>query len=175
MNRADRMRLLAALEATAGVIRSELKAEAAATFAQDGMAPSWAAEGVTVTGSLIHDCLEVVDEDELMAFLVKEHPDWVMTVVVPRNPDHLRKWLKEQAALGPIDSAVGKLKPGQHAAGKAAIPGTVWVKGGGFKTVSVTVEASTKKRLAELAKQALEGEVPPELGTLFEGRAALES
>jgi hypothetical protein len=168
MNRADRIRLLAALEAAAGTIRTGLKAEAAAEHGKEGMAPSWTAEGVTVSGSQSHDHHEVIDNDELMAYLVAEHPEMVMSVVVPRNPEHLKGWLEEKAKEGPIASMRGKLKPGESAPLAAAIPGVVFVRGGVFGSISVRVDSGVKRELAARAKAALEQDSSTELASIFQ-------
>lgn len=175
MNRADRVRLLAAVEAIAGAVRQELKAEAAEEHERNGMTASWTAEGVTVSGSQSHDHHEVTDNDELMAYLVAEHPEMIMTIVVPRNPEHLKTWLAQQAAQGPIASMTEKLKPGESAPLAAAIPGVVFVRGGVFNTVSVKVDGSVKRELSARAKEALkEGlDSSRELSWLFR-RALLE-
>jgi hypothetical protein len=168
VNRADRIRLLAALDAIAGQIRTGLKAEAADEHAREGMAPSWKAEGVTVSGSQSHDHAEIVDQDELMSYLLEEHPEWVTTVVVPRNPEHLKAWLAEQAKLGPIESMRGKLGPGDDAPLAAAIPGVVFVRGGVFGSISVKVDTTVKRELAERARQALAADAPGELASVFQ-------
>jgi hypothetical protein len=167
MNRGDRIRLLAALDAMAGAIRLGLKAEAAEEYDREGMTPTWKAEGVTVSSSQSHDHAEIVDMDELMAYLVAEHPEMVMTVVVPRNPDHLKAWLNERAAEGPIASRAATLKPGESAPLAAAIPGAVFVRGGVFGTISVKVDSGVKRDLSKRATALLAGEAAPGLGGVF--------
>jgi hypothetical protein len=176
VNRIERLQLLAALDALSGEIRSGLKAEAAAEHERERMAPTWKAEGVTAAGSQSHDHAEVVDRDELMAYLVAEHPEMIMTVVVPRNPEHLKDWLNARAEEGPIASAVGKLAPGESAPLAAAIPGVVFVRGGVFGTISVTVDKTVKRELAARARLLLAGEATSGLGAVFEtARLALEA
>jgi hypothetical protein len=168
MNRVDRMRFLAALEAAAGIIRAGLKKEAADEHAREGVSPSWTAEGVTVSGSQSHDHAEVEDNDELMAYLVAEHPEMITTVVVPRNPEHLKAWLAEKAKGGPVPSALGKLAPGQSAPLAAAIPGVVFVRGGVFGSISVRVDSAVKRTLAAEAQRAVAGGASPALADVFQ-------
>ena len=131
MNRADQLRLLAVAEAISGAVRKLLKADAEKSFVDDGVSVNWAADGVTCAGSRTHDSVEVADLDELMSWLVEHHPEWVMTVVMPRNPEHLKTWMADLAKLGPHE---GKLPdaPGGTAPVQGDIPGLVWVRGGCF-------------------------------------------
>jgi hypothetical protein len=155
VNRADRLRLLAVAEAVAAELRTSLKAEAVATFEDDGLAVSWAADGVSAVSSRTHDTVEIVDQDELMSWLLLNKPDMVKLVVVPHNPDQVRKWLATLAS----DPALGK------------VPGISLRKGGQFKTLSITVDPGVKKDLAALARDALAGGgIPDDLAAVFARR-----
>lgn len=172
MNRADRIRLLAVLDAMAGEIRRDLKADAAAEFIKEGMAPTWKADGITAAASRTHDRVEIADEDEFMVWLLENHPEWVRTVVVPINPEQIKQYLASLATFGPsLEEDEPMPEPGRSAPTYARVPGLLWVRGGEFKTVSVTVETPVKRELAKLARTALDGGVvPAELRPLFEGR-----
>lgn len=162
MNRADMIRQLAALEALAGAMREALKEEAAAEHADNGTTPSWrTADGTLVVGSVHGDRCEVTDQDALMAWLVEQYPQMVHTVVVPRDPKVVAALLADVAASGPRpDPVTGErpaLQPGEQAANAADIPGVVYVQGGLFKTITVTVESTAKRRLKTEARDYLAG------------------
>lgn len=170
MKRADKLRLLAVAEAVAGAIRKELKTDAEKSFVDDGVSASWSSDGVSCVGSRTHDRVEVADQDELMCYLVKHHPEWVTTVVVPRNPEHLKTWLADLAKAGP-EGGVWPEQPGGSAPVAGDVPGLVFIRGGQFKTVSVSVDGTAKRELAKLATVSLAGGlIPADLDALFEGR-----
>ena len=179
MKRADQLRTLAILDAIAGELRRALKADAKAAFTQDEVSVNWAADGVTAAGSRTHDRVEIADQDELMCWLIEHHPDWVMTVVVPRNPEHLKTWLADLAKAGPHEGHLPEA-PGGTAPVQGDIPGLVWVRGGCFKTLSVTVDGTAKRRLASVARAALAADatlalVPPMVRLVLEGREVPEA
>jgi hypothetical protein len=155
VNRADRLRLLAVAEAVAAQLREGLRAEALETFESEGLAVSWAADGISAVSSRTHDAVEVADEDELMSWLLLNKPDWVHVVVVPHNPKQVRDWLATLAG----DPDLGK------------VPGVVLRKGGQFKSLSITVDPGVKRDLSALAKDALEGGgIPDDLAAVFARR-----
>lgn len=154
MNRADRLRLLAVAEAVAAELRKGLKAEAVKEF-EEGVTVSWNAEGVSAVASRTHDGVEVVDNDELMAWLVENRPEWVKLVVVPHNPKQVREWLATLAR----EPDLGK------------VPGVVLRRGGEFNALSITVDPAVKRSLAALSAHALEGGgIPDDLAAVFAGR-----
>lgn len=166
MNRVDRLRALAALEAAAGELRAALKAEAAAAFVDDGVVVSWrTVDGTLASGSMSHDRCEVADHDEFLAWLVEHHPQLVHTVVEIRNPDVVKKMLEGWAKLGPgLDgrspAAAPRppaLSPGESWSTAAKIPGVVFVQGGLFGTLSITTDRGLKKRLAGAARAWVSG------------------
>lgn len=156
MNRIQKLRALAALEAAAGAIRTALKAEAATAYAEDGMVPSWSSKtGISAGGSITNDRCEIDDPDDFMAWLVEHKPQLVHTVVVPRDPKVVAAFLAELAESGPRpDPKTGKQPPldaGDAWPNAAEVPGVMFVKGGLFGTLSVRVDSDVKKRLAAWA------------------------
>lgn len=183
MNRVDKLRALAALEAAAGEIRAALKADAAAAFVDDGVVVSWRTiDGTLATGSMSHDRCEIADRDEFLAWLVQEFPQLVHTVVDIRNPDVVKKMLEGWAQQGPgldggspaVDPQPPELSPGESWSTAAKIPGVVFVKGGMFGTLSITVDRAVKKRLASAARAWVLGVRPGPLDLTELVRTAYE-
>lgn|SRR6185436_7556883 len=167
------VRQLAALEALAGAMREALKDEARSEFEGNGTAPSWRLpDGSLVVGSVHGDRCEVTDADAFMAWLVEHMPQVVHTVVVPRDPKVVTAFLAEVAESGPRpDPTTGErpdLEPGDQGDNAADIPGVVFVKGGLFKTITVTVEPTAKRKLKAAAQAYLAGATDGlDLGGLF--------
>lgn len=156
------VRELAALEALAGAMRDALKDEARGEYEGNGTAPSWRlADGSLVTGSVHNDRCEVANQDAFMAWLVEHMPQLVHMVVVPRDPKVVAAFLAEVAESGPRpDPETGErpdLEPGDQADNAADIPGVTFVKGGLFKTVTVTIDPGSKRRLKAAALAYLAG------------------
>ncbi len=164
------LRLLAVAEAVAGQVRKRLKDDAEKSFTGDGVSVSWNADGVSCVGSRTHDRVEVADQDDFMEWMVAEHPEWVQMIVVPRNPEHVKAWLADLAKAGP-EGGIYPKDAGGTAPVAGDIPGLVWVRGGQFKTVSITVDGTAKRELGKLAAKSLDGgTLPADLDALFEGR-----
>lgn len=198
MNTLQKLRALAALEAAAAALRTDLKATAASTFETDGVGVSWkTADGTSAVSSVTHDRCEIADQDEFMTWLVEHYPQLVHTVVEIRNPDVVKAmmtaWAKEGPGLGPdlecgcpaicpqcgADTgagpgqceacdehrtehgvrkrAVARLLPGDSWAPAVDVPGIVFVKGGAFGTLSVTIDRSLKRGLASAARAWMAG------------------
>lgn len=162
MKRSELMQRVIGLEAVAAAGRAALKAEAEAEYDGNGTVPSWKSAGVSVTGSQRHDRCEVVDQDALMAYLVEHYPQMVHTVVVPRDPKVVAALLAEVAESGPApDPETGVrpvLKPDDMAPNAAGIPGVVFVAGGAFHTITMTVDSTTRRVLKAAALRYLTGE-----------------
>lgn len=149
LNRAQIVRTIAACDALAAELRNALKADAAAEYAEQGTAPTWRMPGFTVSTSITHDAIEVVDERAWRAYVKQAYPTEIETVIRVR-PAWQNVFFAGVAQRGdPPCDVEGTV-----------IPGLVFVAGGDFKSVSVLPLAGTKANLRAVAQEIVAGKRP---------------
>lgn len=163
--RPERFRLMLAHRAAAAALEASLKNEAADEYELHGARVSWEWPGAgSVVASLNHDAVIVTNEKAFLEWLSLTKPHQVIRecrlVVINQ------KWLQETflTSLTPFVGEPGVpdhrdpedvqtlLQPGERMTTLdpetgAVVPGVVWVKGGGLRSVSVKADSSTTRRL----------------------------
>jgi len=151
MNRAQVVQTIAACDALAAALREALKADAAAEYAEQGTAPTWRLPGFTVSTSIAHDAVVVVDEAEWIRWVKRDHPSEVETItrVRPAFRDAFFAELAEQGRMNPPHTTDGEV-----------VPGLEFYAGGEFRSVSVLPLASMKRALYTIAREIADGTRP---------------
>lgn len=149
MNRANIVQAIAACDALGAELRRQLKADAAAEYAEQGTAPTWRLPGFTVSTSITHPTVEVVDEPAFRRWVEVEYPTEIETIKRVR-PAWQAAFLAEVTRRGdpPCD------------AGGIVLPGLRYVPGGEFRSVSVLPSADTKSVLRTMAQEIAAGRRP---------------
>jgi hypothetical protein len=164
MNRAELMRRLAAHKAAAAACERALKAEAERNYIEQGTADTCRVPDVgTLSVSLTQSATNVVNQDVLLDWLEKNHPDQVVEEVVTVRRVRSQKWLSlMMAEWEPVDPDY--VEPGDATSCMddegTIIPGVEWRKGGRYLHASVTVDAGLKRQYAAAAVAYVQHGVP---------------
>lgn len=148
MNRAAKIRTIAAAEALASALRESLAADAAAEIEREGTTPSWKAPGFSVKVSTSNDVVVVADPKAFIDWVAANYPTELYEVRETRVREAWqRKFLAEVLKRGtpPCDD------------GGAVVPGLQYRPGGEFRSVSLTPERATKDRLKLIAHEYATG------------------
>lgn len=158
MNREDVIVRIAAHEAAAAALREALTTEARNELIENHTAPSWRLrDGSLVAVSMTQPHLRVLDEDAFIAHSRDKYPDEFVEVteIRWRNPAFRKRILAELTAMPLVVEAA-------HERGELEF--LEFVKGGEYRTTSITIAPETKERMAASARTyALAGETMPEL------------
>lgn len=169
MNRADLIRALAAHREAVRALENAIRADARHEYEANGSRAVWDIPGVAqVVSSVTHDHVEVVDQQAWLKWVQERYPHNVRMVPELINPDWGKQLLATLAepVYAAIDDGDDYLEAFQAArdagqvlaADGAVVPGLVFVKGGAFKTASVTVDRGYQRRLAKTAQMYAAGE-----------------
>lgn len=159
LNRAEMIRAAAACDALGSALRAAIKAAARADFEEQGTAPTYRMPGYTVSTSITHDGIEVVDEQLWLEFVTRRWPGEVETVRRVRS-----SWQSVYFA-----AVLGRGDPPCDDEG-TVLPGLAYRRGGEFRSVSVLPDAQTKWLLRKTAAEIASGVRPLELPTADESR-----
>jgi hypothetical protein len=140
---------IAACDALAAELRKVLKADALFEYEAQGMAPTWRLPGYTVSTSISHDAVVVVDEAAFLRYVRDRHPHQVETIHRPYPA-----W--RGVFLGEV---LGRGNPPCDADGRV-VDGLAWVAGGEFRSVSVLPQPATKSALRAIAQDIVAGRRP---------------
>lgn len=149
MNRSQVVQTIAACDALAAELRRALKADAQAEYVEQGTAPTWRLPGYTVSTSITHDSVEVVDEAAWLDYVSEEFPTEV-EVITRARAAWQTSFLAEIAARG---------EPPCDRDGRV-VPGVVFRPGGEFKSVSVLPGSATRTSLRAIAADIAAGRRP---------------
>lgn len=151
MNRSDKIRAIAAYEALAKALRDQLASEARAEIEQDGTVPTWRSPGVAVAVATSNPTITVTDEAAFTEWVASRWPTEVEEIHTVRvRPAWRSKVLGDAIRRGdPPCADDGEV-----------IPGCQYNPGGGFRSVSLTPERSTREALKLLAAEYAAGVRP---------------
>lgn len=149
MNRAQVVQAIAACDALAAELRKQLRADAQADFEEQGTATTWRMPGYTVSTSITHDSVEVVDERAFLQYVEEVHPTEVERTVRVRPAFQLVLF----------EGVVSRGDPPCDRDGRV-IPGLAFRRGGEFKSVTVLPLAATKASLRAIAADIASGKLP---------------
>lgn len=144
MNRRELLETVARAEALAAVARELLKAEAEQEWTENDTRAVWDTSAGQAVASINQPGLDVQDEQALLRALRELWPTEVteVTELRVRNP----KWYAEIKGHLAQEILAGRVD---------GMPGTKLLEGGTFRTLSITINAATKRRLAAEAREML--------------------
>lgn len=154
MNRADLIRAIAACEAAAKEFRAALGADALAEWTEQNTAPTWRLPGVTVSCSVTHPSVQVVDEAKFLAWVRDRYPTEVETLVRVRSA-----W---QGSF--LEAVASRGDPPCDGDGEV-IPGLEYNGGGVFKSLSIRPSNELAGQLRLAAREMVAGVRPLALPT----------
>lgn len=148
MNRAEKIRAIAAYEALAKALRASLADDAVAEIEREGTAPTWRAPGFAVSVTTSNPTVAVTDTAAFLAWVQKRYPTEVYEIREARvraawQSKLLAAVLKRGAVGDPVTDEV--------------IPGIEIRDGGAFRSVTLTPDRDTRERLALVATQYAAG------------------
>lgn len=146
MNRAQIVQAIAACDALSAELRQALRADAAAEYAEQGTAPTWRLRGITVSTSIAHDSVYVLDERAWVKYVSRAYPtelEEILRVQPAWQIDFLAKVAERGDPPCDVDGTV--------------IPGLAFRPGGEFQAVSVRPAPETKARLRAIAADITAG------------------
>lgn len=144
--------------AAAAALEKRIKAKVRAAYDEEGSADTWRLAAGSVSASLDHDRVEVVDEEAWLDWVRQHHPDEIVMVPTVRPASR-------EALLGgllPVDP--DELEPGEATScmdsDGTVVPGVALRRGGTFRSVSLRPDSDTKRRLAAAAEAYASGAGP---------------
>ncbi|WP_431728641.1 hypothetical protein [Verrucosispora sp. TAA-831] len=153
MSRAALILSVLRYEALAKACKARLARLAESEYRQEGIKPTWKADGATVSSSTSNPHVAVTDPAAFLAYVETRFPTEVETVRQPR-PAWSQRFLEQVAERGhPACDAQGE-----------EIPGLEWRAGGEWKGISIRATPEMKALLAEEAadEAAAVGDTQPQ-------------
>ncbi len=150
---------LAAHRAATEALERALKDDAEQEYVTNGTVPTWRIGSSRITGAVNHTRVEIVNQDEFMEWARDRCPDEVaeVTRLEFRNPAVQEK-IREELLLKSTETypSLAAWSPGDTAPvvideGAEVVPGVRFVKGGGYRSTSITIDPAVKRDMARLA------------------------
>jgi hypothetical protein len=154
MNRRDLIHAIAACEAAAKEFRAALGADALHEWEGQGVAPTWRLPGVTVSCSVTHPTVQVVDEAKFREWVKLRYPHQIETVTRV-FPAFQQKLLEEVAQRGDPPSSEDD----------EVIPGLAYDPGGAFRSLSIRPSHELVGQFKLAAREMVAGRRPLALPT----------
>jgi hypothetical protein len=161
MSRADLMRVQVMGVALAAAARDLLEGEAREEWeGPNRTRVTWNSPGFVAAASITNQTLEVIDDQEFLAWVSERHPSEVIMVRRARNTEWLKQ-LRDQLAT---EVAAGR---------EDAPPGTKLYDGEEFKTLAITPDRELKRAMFEAARMAIMQGVWPDAPSMWDAVQAL--